>query len=289
MRSTRLNRKRQRRGFTLLEVLVAVSIIALLVGILIPAIQQARKNARVGQMQVDIQKVESGLAEFRAIYGWDPPSKITLYEDSAGWAGDPVSRSWIQRFWPSFDFGYTASGGSLDINRDGDSADVLTLGGAECLVFFLGGLPEPGASAPNGFAKNPAYPFAAGGAREETFMEFTNIVVSPTSGMLIYLGPLNGQTAPVLYCSSNGGTGYLDANTGDGPTNDLIVGTTDDLDSVYLDATGEPYKKTSFQIINPGFDNLYGAGGPFDPGNTSSLAPADYDNVTNFTKGMLVP
>ncbi|MDG2201829.1 MAG: type II secretion system protein, partial [Phycisphaerales bacterium] len=53
-----MNRTRL-RAFTLVELLVVISIIALLVGILLPAISRARDNAQVGQAKSNIRNVHT--------------------------------------------------------------------------------------------------------------------------------------------------------------------------------------------------------------------------------------
>ena len=47
------------RGFTLVELMVVISIIALLVGILLPAISRARDNAKIGQSKSNIRNVKT--------------------------------------------------------------------------------------------------------------------------------------------------------------------------------------------------------------------------------------
>ena len=47
------------RGFTLVELMVVISIIALLVGILLPAISRARDNAKIGQSKSNIRNIKT--------------------------------------------------------------------------------------------------------------------------------------------------------------------------------------------------------------------------------------
>jgi prepilin-type N-terminal cleavage/methylation domain-containing protein len=73
---THWNRKSQ-RGFTLVELLAVIAIIALLVGLLVPAVSQVRKQARVTVTKSVISTLGTGLETFRAdskFGGAFPPS-----------------------------------------------------------------------------------------------------------------------------------------------------------------------------------------------------------------------
>ena len=237
-----------------------------------------------------MKDLNGALARFKGLYGVYPPSSITLYEASMGdpsWAAHGMagsatdverirSRELIKRLWPSFDFGTP-----IDFNRNGNTTDApVTLRGAECLVFFLGGLPETSTGALNSFSTDKAHPFKAGGSREQLLFEFQSLrlVDANGNGFREYIDPLGGTTSdPYVYASGYEGTTYINA--------DITP-----LAAVYSQPDGTPYNKTTVQLVSPGMDRKQGAGGTYNPANPASLANEnDRDNLANFQTGRLAP
>ncbi|HWB19964.1 MAG TPA: prepilin-type N-terminal cleavage/methylation domain-containing protein, partial [Phycisphaerales bacterium] len=73
------------RGFTIIELLVVVSIIALLVGILLPAIGKARQGAMLTQSISNIRQVGTTLITYSAEYN---DKHVTFCVDNLGAYGD---------------------------------------------------------------------------------------------------------------------------------------------------------------------------------------------------------
>ena len=72
----------KRKAFTLVELLTVMSIIALLVGMVIPALSMAKKKARVVACRATISAMETGLEQFQADNGYYPSSKATYTDTS---------------------------------------------------------------------------------------------------------------------------------------------------------------------------------------------------------------
>ncbi|NOX56095.1 MAG: prepilin-type N-terminal cleavage/methylation domain-containing protein [Planctomycetes bacterium] len=286
---------RRRGAFTLIELMVAMIIIAILIALLLPAVNSVIRRTRVARVVTEIKDLEAALANFKAKYGVYPPSRITLYPPGSNWS--TRSKALIRRIWPQFDF--TTSGGAVWLTAP------VTLNGAQCLVFFLGGVTQDGAV--TGFSKNPARPFALGGTREGPFFEFdTRRLTSSAPGnsrFPVYLDPLPSQTRPYLYASSYDGNGYQSADLANlmagvyyepgedkNGNNQLDAG--EDANSNGRLDFGPAFKPRSFQIISPGFDHQYGIGGSLDVTDAEAFLQqagrtTELDNITNFTDGLL--
>jgi prepilin-type N-terminal cleavage/methylation domain-containing protein/prepilin-type processing-associated H-X9-DG protein len=69
-----------RGGFTLVELLVVISIIGILVGLLLPAVQAARESARRVQCLNNLKQQSLAVHSFQSVNGFFPPSRITEHK-----------------------------------------------------------------------------------------------------------------------------------------------------------------------------------------------------------------
>ena len=298
-----------RDGFTLIELLMVILIIAALMALILPALNSTRTTARNAQVKAEITRLDTAIAAFKARYNVDPPSALIIParapSGNADWSGAAAtSKRAIRQIWPQFNF--AANGGLnshtdvTDVDTDGDTTEVLdrgnpelVLSGAECILFFLGGPANlrMGSSfdadegdfpwAPLGFSKNPATPWSrAGTNRVTSFYEFDINRVSDVDGDFVaeYIDTLPDQAKPFLYVATRRGN-YPATGAVDYAVSSVAA---ENITAVYSNASGQPYKKDSYQIISPGIDGVYGTGGNY----SGSVSPDfDADNITNFNSG----
>jgi len=251
----------QRRGFTVIELLAVITIIAILAGMTLGGIGRVRVAAQRVQATSDIAQLSNAIAAFKTKFkvaylpasGSGPGGTFRLLSN---YAGTEPEAQFLKQMFPRMN-GIPPYGGTTGLPNG------TNLDSNQCLVFFLSGGTVTNYS---GFSNNPSSPFS-GGNDIPAFMSFQAKRLLPGDGRY-----RDVWDKPYAYFTFDSTTGvYTGANS------EIVNG-------ALKDTTGRYEQPRGFQIISAGPNHGFGSGGSYVGSSSYTAGGPGGDDLANFAQ-----
>jgi general secretion pathway protein G len=287
-----------RRGFTLVEMIVVIAIIAVLIALLAAGVMPFLIKGPELEESQELTQLTNALEQFKARYGFYPPSRIKLcrlrsqYSTATTATLDQESLATLNRMFPRLAANWTIDWSGGTITTAQWPAAGIILEGDQCLVFFLGGISAANPPGALGFSTNPQNPATPGGDRIRFFDFKSNRLVRLRSGVNVFYSYNNPhETAKAYaYFSAYGiENGYNRYGVSDCKFTTTSLGV-----SPYAEVWGGATAVTtrylnprSFQLISAGPNGQFGPGTSttatvWRPATADQIGTAGRDDISNF-------